>query len=230
MLPPLMNESVFIVIPCYREAPAVVARTIEPLLQEGYRVVLVDDGSPEPLRLPGKAVTILRHPLNRGQGAALQTGDEYALSHGAEAVVHFDGDGQHDASAIPPALALLRSHQADAVLGSRFLRPEDTAAVPPKRRRLLRLARLVNGILTGVWLTDAHNGFRVLSAKALRALDLREDRMAHATELPAQLKKAGLRWKELPIRVAYTEYSQKKGQRFWSALEILSDLLLERWL
>lgn len=94
------------------------------------------------------------------------------------------------------------------------------------RRRTLRLARIVNGLLTGVWLTDAHNGFRALSRKAMESIRLQEDRMAHASEILILMKKAGLRWKEIPVHVNYTEYSVAKGQRLGAALEILSDLLL----
>lgn len=223
-------SSVFIVVPCYREKASVVRASIAPLISAGYRVVLVDDGSPEPLELSDLPVALLRHPVNRGQGAALQTGAEYALRNGAEAVVHFDADGQHDAAAIPVALAMIESGETDVVLGSRFLRQEDMAAIPPKRRRMLKLARVVNGFLTGVWLSDAHNGFRVLSRKALEAIDLKEDRMAHASEILVQMRKAGLRWKELPVHIAYTDYSVGKGQRLGGAFEIVMDLLLGRWL
>lgn len=205
-------------------------KSIAPLLDAGYRVVLVDDGSSEPLVLEDVPAVILRHPVNRGQGAALQTGADYALVHGAEAVVHFDADGQHDASAIPAALEILQKDEADIVLGSRFLRDEDRLAVPAKRRLTLRIARVVNGILTGVWLSDAHNGFRVLSRKALEAISLQDDRMAHASEILVQMRSAGLRWKEMPVHVAYTDYSVAKGQRMGAALEILTDLLLDRWL
>lgn len=207
-----------------------VRKSIAPLLEAGYRVVLVDDGSPEALVLEELPVVVLRHVVNRGQGAALQTGADYALAHGAEAVVHFDADGQHDASAIPQALEMLEKGEADVVLGSRFLREEDRLAVPAKRRLTLRIARVVNGILTGVWLTDAHNGFRVLSRKALEAISLQDDRMAHASEILVQMRQAGLRWKEMPVHIAYTDYSVAKGQRMGAALEILTDLLLDKWL
>ena len=230
LLSPEARSRVFVIIPCYREEASVVENTVRPLVEEGYSVVLVDDGSPLPLQMPSLPVTILRHVVNRGQGAALQTGGDFARAHGALAVVHFDGDGQHDAAAIPRALQWMQESGVEAILGSRFLRQEDWQAVPPRRRLLLRLARWVNGLLTGVWLTDAHNGFRVLSARALASIRLQEDRMAHASEILIQLRRHRLSFRELAVHVSYSEYARRKGQRAWAALEILTDLFWEHWL
>ncbi len=221
---------VFVIIPCYREEPAVVECTVRPLVEAGYSVVLVDDGSPVPLALPSLPVTILRHEINRGQGAALQTGGDYAREMGAQAVIHFDADGQHEAAAIPRALQLQRESGAQVILGSRFLRQEDLQVIPASRRTLLKLARWVNGVLTGLWLTDAHNGFRLLTPQALTKIRLREDRMAHATEILLQIRRNHLTLRELPVHVTYPEYARQKGQRAWAALEILTDLFWERWL
>ncbi|MGN0866582.1 MAG: glycosyltransferase family 2 protein [Oligosphaeraceae bacterium] len=227
---PWNPRGIYVVIPCYREDPAVVERTVRPLVEQGYSVVLVDDGSPVPLALPGLPVTILRHEINRGQGAALQTGGDYAREQGAQAVVHFDADGQHEAAAIPRAWRLQQESGAQVILGSRFLRQEDLQAIPRGRRTLLKLARGVNGILTGLWLTDAHNGFRLLTPQALEAIRLQEDRMAHATEILLQIRRKNLAFRELPVHVTYPEYARQKGQRAWAALEILTDLFWERWL
>ncbi len=227
---PVPPRRVFVIIPCYREEPAVVERTVRPLVEAGYSVVLVDDGSPSPLTLPHLPVTILRHEINRGQGAALQTGGDYARSQGAQAVIHFDADGQHEAAAIPRALRCQQESGAQVILGSRFLRPEDCQAIPRRRRLLLKVARWVNGLLTGLWLTDAHNGFRLLTPQALETLRLQEDRMAHATEILLQIHRNHLSFQELPVHVTYPEYARKKGQRAWAALEILTDLFWERWL
>ena len=93
---------------------------------------------------------------------------------------------------------------------------------------LLRVARLVNGVLTGLWLTDAHNGLRALNARALERIDLHENRMAHATELLEQIRRAGLRVVEVPVTVRYTAYSRGKGQRWSGAVTILLDWLMNR--
>lgn len=229
-----MTQKPFIVIPCYREDPAVVRHTVEGIVGGPWQIVLVDDGSPQKLVLDcpelSQKVIILHHPINRGQGAALQTGADYAVRHGADAVVHFDADGQHDPADIPRFLTALDEGDCDIVLGSRFLRHEDLSAIPSGRRRMLRLARFVEGCLTGLKLTDVHNGFRALGPRALEVIRIREDRMAHASEILMQVAHNHLRWKELPTHVVYSDYSSTKGQSAGNAFNILWDLILGQWL
>ena len=101
--------------------------------------VVVDDGSQDNTwsMLRDLSVYALRHPLNLGQGAALQTGMTFALRQGAEIIVHFDGDGQHRVEDIDVLVSPLRKGEIDVVFGSRFLREVDKQAVPPSRRVLL---------------------------------------------------------------------------------------------
>ena len=223
-----MSGSVFVVIPSYNEGTEL-RRVVESVLSFGYTVVVVDDGSeiPASQQLSGLRVHCLRHAVNLGQGAALQTGMDFAKKHGAEVVIHFDADGQHDVADIPRFLDAL-SDGADVVLGSRFIRSEDIAAIPSGRRFMLRIARFINGLFTGLWLTDAHNGFRALNRKALEKIELRENRMAHATEIIDQIHKSGLCVKEIPVAIHYTDYSLAKGQRWTNSLNILLDLLLDK--
>ena len=203
-------KNVYVVIPSYNEGETL-RKTVESLLPCGYEIIVVDDGSREDPHgmLADLPIHYLRHPINLGQGAALQTGMDYAKAQGAEAVIHFDADGQHDKNDIPQFLAALEAG-ADVVIGSRFLRESDLAQVPKRKRLLLRCARIVNGVFTGMWLTDAHNGFRALGRKALEAIDLTENRMAHATEIMSQIRAAKLTVKEVPVTIRYTDYSQAK--------------------
>jgi polyprenyl-phospho-N-acetylgalactosaminyl synthase len=223
------NRNIFVVVPAYNEN-TVLASTVDELLAEDFSVVVVDDGSSTPARdiLGSRPVHYLRHLINLGQGAALQTGMEYALQQGAEAIVHFDADGQHDPSAIPTLAAPIIAGDLDVALASRFLDSEHARHVPALKRFVLKAGVVVSWIFTGVWLTDTHNGFRVLSRKAAKVVRLEEDGFAHATEILALVRKAGLRHREFPARVHYTEYSMAKGQGVLNSINILFDLVLRR--
>lgn len=223
------GTGVYVVVPCYNEEGAVLRGVVTSLLAAGHEVVLVDDGSREPAlsAVSGLPVHCLRHAVNLGQGAALQTGISYCRRLNARAVIHFDADGQHEVADIPKLLSAL-SGGADVALGSRFLPGSGATGLPRGRRVLLRVARLVNGVLTGLWLTDAHNGLRALNARALERIDLHENRMAHATEILEQMRRAGLRVVEVPVTVRYTAYSRGKGQRWSGAVTILLDWLMNR--
>jgi glycosyltransferase involved in cell wall biosynthesis len=225
-----MDNSIFVIIPAYNESRAI-RSTVEPLIAYGYSVVVVDDHSIDQTRavLQKLPVYYLRHPINLGQGAALQTGMDFALQQGAKFIIHFDADGQHQAEDISMLLEPLQRGQADVVIGSRFLRWEDRQEVPTLRQLFLRVAVLVNWMITGVWLTDAHNGFRALTRPAAQKICLRENRFAHASEILVQIRHAKLRYVERPTKIVYTNYSKAKGQSLWNAFNIVVDLLLSRF-
>jgi glycosyltransferase involved in cell wall biosynthesis len=222
-------RDIFVVIPAFNEG-AVLRSTVSGVVQHGYTAVVVDDGSSTPAldSLGGLDVYSIRHPVNLGQGAALRTGTEFALSKGALIVVHFDADGQHDAALIERLIAPIRRADAEVTLGSRFLNPADRCLVPPGRRVLLKCAVAVSWAFTGVWLSDAHNGFRALSRKAAAQITLEENGFAHATEILELLRRSKLAFVEVPVTVRYTDYSRKKGQSAFNSFNVLIDLVLRR--
>jgi polyprenyl-phospho-N-acetylgalactosaminyl synthase len=221
------NENIFIVIPAYNEG-AVLGETVDGLLPFGFQIVVVDDGSRVPASnfLMARPVHYLRHVINLGQGAALQSGMKYALNCGAEIIVHFDADGQHSPELIQRLVDPIRSQECDLVLGSRFLNPDDRSHVPAPKRVLLRAGIFVSWLFSGLWLTDTHNGFRALSRTAAQSIELTENGYAHATEILEQIRKSGLKYKEVPATIRYTEHSKAKGQSVLNSLNIVLDLLL----
>jgi polyprenyl-phospho-N-acetylgalactosaminyl synthase len=222
------RAATFVVIPSYNEGEVLV-ETVRQLMPLGYSIVVVDDGSAQcPSALAELPVHYLRHPVNLGQGAALQTGMDYALTRGAKYLVHFDADGQHPADKIATFVAELEQGNCDVVVGSRFLRESDQALVPTPRRILLKGAVAVSGVLTGIWLSDAHNGFRAMTAAAARRIRLRENGFAHATEFLDECRRAKLRLRELATPIRYTEYSMAKGQSSSNSINILIDILLRK--
>jgi glycosyltransferase involved in cell wall biosynthesis len=213
-------DDTWIVVAAFNEA-AVIHGVIEELVGAKWRVVVVDDGSRDDTAAKARSAgaIVVRHPINRGQGAALQTGIDYAIRRGARAIVTFDADGQHDAADIPTLLAAL--HDVDVVLGSRFLGSVEGAT--RGRRAMLRSATKVSNGLSGLKLTDAHCGLRAIRASATPHLRLAQDRMAHASELLRKIRVARLRVVEVPVTIRYTEHSMRKGQGGLQAVRILFD-------
>lgn len=222
------KNSVYIIIPSFNEAE-VIGDTIEPLLKEGYEVVVVDDASTDRTEqlLDGKKIHYLKHRVNLGQGAAIQTGINYAFKKGAEIFVTFDADGQHDETDIGELTRKLENEGLDVVLGSRFLVGSVTN-MGLGRRIILWFGRWLNYIFTGILLTDAHNGLRVFNRKTAGILNLKENRMAHATEILLQIKKHRLRYGEAPSHIRYTNYSRKKGQSLLNSVKIFFELVLNK--
>jgi len=226
-IPEGLRKGIFVVIAAYNEGP-VIGRAVSELRSEYPHILVVDDGSGDETALIAHAAgaVVLRHVLNRGQGAALQSGITYALRHGADVIVTFDADGQHRPGDVARLVAPILSGEVEATLGSRFI--DNGENVPWTRRLLLSAGILFTWITTGARLSDTHNGLRAFSRKAAKSIDIQLDRMAHASELIEQIHRSGLRYKEIPVRVAYTEYSLAKGQRATGAMRIALDYLLER--
>ncbi len=214
-------------VPAYNESERI-EDVVRSLLEKKVdEVVVIDDGSIDDTgnRARSAGATVLTHQINLGQGAALETGHAYARGKKADAVLHFDGDGQFDVEDIIRAQELIEQNKADVILGSRFL-GNNTSMPWFKRHVLLPVGRLINRVFTGLALSDAHNGFRVLNARAFRAIQLKHNRMSHATEIIEQIHKHALTYKEIPITVTYREY----GQRMRSGFLILRDLIIGKFI
>ncbi len=227
MLPP-PNDNTFIILPAYNEKKEVLEQTLSSLINQLYHIVVVDDGSSGKIILPGNSrVYLLRHRVNLGQGAALQTGIRYALQKGASYIITFDSDGQHNPGDLPALLAPLQKEEVDITLGSRFIKKGSHNA-SAGRRILLKAGRVVNYIFTGLYLSDAHNGLRAMTRSAAEKIMITENRMAHATEILLLIKRSKLKFKEVPVTVLYTDYSKKKGQSVFNSIRIFFDLILHK--
>lgn len=212
------------VIPAYNEEQMIqqVIDSVRPHVDE---VVVIDDGSKDQTYQKAKhsGAVVTRHLINRGQGAALQTGMDLALERGAEYIVHFDSDGQHPQDQIKDLLQPLQSGEYDIVTGSRFL--DQTSNIPRIRKMVLTGGALFTRLMSGLKVTDSHNGFRALNKKAAKLIRLRQDRMAHASELIQLVARHELRHKEIPVTITYTDYSMAKGQSSLNAIKIVIDLI-----
>ena len=221
----LNKSEVYITIPMYNDEKMIL-HVIKSLKQAGYNnIVVVDDGSKDNgynVVKENTDVIVTKHIINRGQGAALQTGMEIAIARGAKYIVHFDSDGQHDVKDIDHMLDTLIEGKYDIVLGSRFLQKND---IPLKKRIVLRLGILFTYLLSQIWLTDVHNGLRVMTADTAKKLNLQHDRMEHASEILDKIKVLNLKYKEVPVTIHYTDYSQAKGQSISNSINIAMKLI-----
>lgn len=222
------NADVAVVVPALNEQ-ASVGRVVAALREHFPTVICVDDGSTDDTAAVARAAgaTVVRHPVNLGQGAAIQTGFAYALTRSDVAwVVTFDSDGQHRVSDALELVNLARERGVDVVLGSRFL--SGTADVPAVRRIVLRAGIRFTRMTTGLPLTDTHNGLRVLGRRAVEAMNLTLADMAHASQLLGLIARHELTYVEAPVTIDYTDYSRSRGQSNLNALNIAFDLAVER--
>ncbi len=213
-------------IPLYNEAD-VIAEVIAGLRPHFEHVVCVDDGSRDgSAAIAARAgAQLVQHPVNLGQGAALQTGISFALTHPeCEYIVTFDADGQHRVQDALDMLELARAEDLAVVFGSRFL--DDRTNPGWIKKVILKTAVWVTNLTTSLRLTDAHNGLRVIRRDAAEQIELKQDRMAHATEIVLELGRTGLPWKEHPVELLYTDYSKAKGQSVLNSVNILVDLVV----
>lgn len=225
-LPPRRDEGAWIVIPLYNEA-TMIADVIGDLRLHFDHIVCVDDGSSDGSAAVAKAAgaVVVQHPVNLGQGAALQTGIAFALSQPTcDYVVTFDADGQHRVVDAIDMLQAARTGSFAIVFGSRFL--DDRTNPGLIKKIVLKTAVRVSNLTTGLRLTDAHNGLRIIRRDAAERISLKQDRMAHATEIVLELSRTGLPWTEHPVELLYTDYSKAKGQSVLNAVNILVDLVV----
>ncbi len=222
-----LSKKTAVVIPLYNEEAVIENILLE--LKEKYpscSIIVVDDSSIDNSYKKAciKDIYLLKHSINLGQGAALQTGIEYAKELGCSYVVTFDSDGQHNPDDIGPFVQRLDKGDVDIVLGSRFL--GTTENMPMGKKYLLKLSRFFTWITTGIWLTDSHNGFRAINIKKFPNFEITQNRMAHASEIINIIKSLGMKYTEMPCHIRYTDYSLQKGQSMWNSINIVIDYLI----
>lgn len=220
------GRALWFVVPAFNES-----RRIGEVVAETVRhgsVAVVDDGSTDGTAATAHAAGahVVVMPINRGQGAALQTGIEYALLRGATHIVTFDADGQHRIEDALRMVDRLDQDNLDIVLGSRFL--GSAVNMSSTRRAVLRAATWFTNLTTGLKLTDTHNGLRAMTREAALKIELTQDRMAHASEILEIIQKTKMKFAEEPVTIVYTDYSLAKGQKLGNSLRILEELVWNR--
>ena len=220
-------QDVWIVVPAFNEA-SVIGDVIADVRSVFDHIVCVDDGSKDDtgdIALRAGA-HVVRHPVNLGQGAASQTGVEYARRQpGAQVFATFDADGQHRLKDVIAMIDRLSTEDVDMVVGTRFAEPS-VSKPPLVKRILLRAAAWLSPTSRQLGLTDAHNGLRVFNKKVADGLNITMNGMSHASEFIALAVENGWRVTEEPVEILYTDYSKSKGQPLLNGVNIIFDGLL----
>lgn len=226
---PAMRDDVALVIPVYNEG-SVVRAVVESALERFAHVVCVNDCSQDDsaAEIAQTRAYLINHPINMGQGAALQTGFEFVRSvPGIRYVVTFDSDGQHRLEDVETMLRTIEEQSVDIVLGSRFLGTE-ALDMPGLKRAVLKAAIAFSNLTSKVKLTDTHNGLRVFTRRVADEINLTISGMAHASEFIELIDARHYSFVEVPVQIVYTEYSRGKGQSIINAVNIAFDMLLRK--
>jgi len=208
----VQEDNILIILPAYNEA-SVIAEVIKAIKNEGFSsICIVDDGSQDTTAqiATNAGATVISHPINRGAGAAAQTGITYANENGFQYCVLMDSDGQHLPQDITNMYTAMTNNQSDIVIGNRFI--DKSNEVPTHRRFYNRIANVVTNVFCKKSYSDTQSGFRLLNRQAIERLNLKNRGFGFCSEMIIYAEKAGLKISETPIQVLYTPYSMSKGQ------------------
>lgn len=208
------SEKILIIVPAFNEAIAI-GPVIDQIKGQGFKnIIVIDDGSLDNTSkiAQSKGAIILNHKINRGKGAATQTGFEAAKIMGADFVVTIDADGQHNPAEIKSLLTPLLNDETDVTLGSRF---KSNQKIPLTRRAANFVGNVLTFLFYGIYVSDSQSGFRGYNKKGLQSINTTFDRYEFESEIIDQINRNKLRYKEVPITVSYSDYSKNK----WKDLE-----------
>ena len=222
-------DDTWLIVPCYNEG-TVIFDVLTHARETFPNIVAVNDGSRDDsaAQIRAAGAHLVNHPVNLGQGAAIQTGVEYARAQpGARYFVTFDADGQHQVKDVVRMVERLRAEPVDIIVGTRFA-GQDSSQVPWIKRVVLKTVVLLSPRTKKLGLSDAHNGLRAFNRKVADEMNIRMNGMSHASEIVTMIDNNGWRVDEEPVDILYTEYSMSKGQSLINGVNILADGLVAR--
>ncbi len=222
-------EDTWLIVPCFNEG-TVIFDVLTAARQTFPNIVAVNDGSKDDsaAKIRAAGAHLVNHPVNLGQGAAIQTGVEYARAQpGAKHFVTFDADGQHQVKDVVRMVQRLRDEPLDIIVGTRFA-GQDNSQVPWIKRVVLKTVVMLSPRTKKLGLSDAHNGLRVFNRRVADEMNIRMNGMSHASEIVKMIDQNGWRVAEEPVDILYTEYSMSKGQSLINGVNILADGLVAR--
>ena len=226
------KDDVYVVVPAYNEEE-MIGNTLKKLKDEGYRnIIVVDDGSRDNTYNIAKeeGVIVCRHVINRGLGGALGTGIKCALLYNPKVIITFDADGQHDPKDIEKVAKPILEDNYDVVIGSRLMDKNEVKNMPKIKRIGNWGLNLLTYLMGGHFITDSQSGLRAFSNKSAKIIieQLKSNKYEVSSEFVVLIKRNNLKFKEIPIKTIYTDYSMARGTNVITGFKILIKLITHK--
>ena len=228
-------------IRAYNEA-STLGDAIDEVIWWGFhKILIVNDGSSDNCKeivsekqkkYPQALILIASHTINRGWWAANQTWYNFIKKYwdtlNIKRFVGFDADGQMDIKDMNTFTSAIHKKQYDLYVWSRFVQWGKWENMPPMRKFILAIAKLVTWIFYGSKISDPHNGYRVISLHALQQFSITADGMHYANEVNEQIQKHKMSYQEIPVHIRYTDYSLGKGQKNSNGLRLWLEMIYKK--
>ena len=198
-----------ICIPAFNEE-----KNIEKIIKDCKKfadnVIVCDDGSTDSTADLSKkqGAIVLQHEKNKGYGSAISTLFDYCRKENADVMITIDGDGQHDPNQVPLLLDVIKKHNVDVAIGSRFLNDDDT---PAYRKAGIKIITSATNYATHLKVSDSQSGFRAYSNAAIKEIHPTESGMSVSTEILLKVSNKGLSLAEVPINISYKGDTSKQN-------------------
>lgn len=196
-----------VIIPTYNESKTI-AGLIRQVQSNGLEVIVIDDGSRDNTADIAEAskAFVLRNVKNLGKGASLAKGYDFALTHGFDAVISMDGDGQHSSDDLPVFIRQAEFSDCAIIVGNRM---SSIKQMPALRVATNRFMSWLISLVTGQRIPDTQCGFRLIKKELLEKLNLSTSKYETESEILIQAARLGFKIESVPVR---TIYSGQKSQ------------------
>jgi glycosyltransferase involved in cell wall biosynthesis len=227
-IPPITSD-IYIILSCYNEEQTL-EQVVTQLVERGFKVIIVDDGSKDKSPIIARElvkkfnpnVFHYRHTINIGLGGAIKTGIKAALSRGAEIMITFDADGQHNPDDLYEMYPPLQEGKADVVIASR-----DFNDMPTGRRFGNTVMNYITYVFQGKMVSDSQSGLRAFTNSAARKLNLKSPQYGVSSEIIGEINRNNLKLLEVPMTTIYDERTIQKGTNTMVGIKIVLEFLNE---
>lgn len=202
----IIMMKICVIIPCFNVAKTI-GNIVKGIKKQAIDTIIIDDGSTDTTveTAAGLEAIILRNKTNKGKGASLRAGFEYALNNGYDKVITMDGDGQHSPDDIRKFLQVM-DNAADIIVGNRM----NSASNMPIIRRITN--KVMSGIISIICrqnIPDSQSGFRLIKSSSLRNLKLKSNRFEIESEVLLEAAKGSYKIFSIPVSSIYNNATSR---------------------